>query len=39
MDEDSQEQMNEIIELETSVLARISDVMHFTFKVTPFSYD
>jgi len=31
VDEDSQEQMNEIIELETSVLARIADVMHYSF--------
>lgn len=33
VDEDSQEQLNEIIELETSVLARVADVMHFTFGV------
>lgn len=32
-DEDDQEQINEILELETSVLARISDVNHNLFMV------
>ncbi|KAI1730971.1 HEAT-like repeat domain-containing protein [Ditylenchus destructor] len=31
VDEDDQEHMNEIIELETSVLARISDIVHYSF--------
>lgn len=36
VDEESQEELKEIIELETSILGRISDLIHFVFLVCIF---